>query len=137
MEFIQWDNSLATGIALIDAQNKTLINKANKLYENIYRNDFKEKLNELLGELFEYTEYHFDMEEELLNKYEYPEKSNHIEEHENFRNYIRSYLNETNRDDLMVATNILVYLNTWITHHIKEIDAQCACYLNEKNDFKP
>lgn len=132
MELIQWDSSLATGVALIDAQNKMLINKANKLYESIYKNNFRGKLNELLGELFEYTEYHFDIEEELFSKYNYPEKINHLKEHENFRNYIRSYINEKDRDDLMVATNILVYLNTWITHHIKEVDAQCACFFNEK-----
>lgn len=131
MELIHWDESLITGIAVIDAQNKMLVNKTNKLHSSIQNNNFSENLNELLGELFEFTDYHFDIEEEFLNKYDYLEKEAHLQEHDNFREYIKSYINDKDRNDLLAATNILVYLNTWINHHIKEVDMEYMSFLKK------
>ena len=103
-------------------ESEFLIRKLNKLYSDIQNNDFTKEIGELLGELFEYTEYHFEIEEEIFGRYNYLEKESHMKEHENFKNYIKSHLSEKGNYDLIMATNIIIYLKTWIVHHIKEID---------------
>lgn len=132
MDLIIWNDSLITGLTIIDAQHKTLVNKANKLHSCIHDNNSCSSLSVLLGELLEYTFYHFETEEEFFDKYNYLNKEAHLKEHNNFRNYIKSFLEVNDRDNILEAINLLSYLNEWITHHIKEVDMKYVSFLREK-----
>ena len=92
MSLIIWNDSLITGIDMIDAQHKILINKVNKLQSCIQNENSFDNLSILLDELLEYTIYHFEMEEELFNDSKYSEKDSHLKEHAAFSNYIKGFL---------------------------------------------
>ncbi len=132
MDLITWNESLITGLTIIDAQHKTLINKANKLHECIYDNNSCSNLSILLDELLEYAFYHFETEEEFFDKYNYLDKETHLKEHNNFRNYIKSFLEVKDKNNILEAINLLSYLNEWIIHHIKEVDMKYVSFLKEK-----
>ena len=62
MEMIQWNEVLATGIPAIDNQHKKLLELANQLGGAIERGD-AEVAEYVLGDLVDYTVYHFAFEE--------------------------------------------------------------------------
>lgn len=132
MSLIIWNDSLITGIDMIDAQHKILINKVNKLQSCIQNENSFDNLSILLDELLEYTIYHFEMEEELFNNSKYSEKDSHLKEHAAFSNYIKGFLDIKNRDNILEAKNLLKYLNNWIVYHIKEVDMKYVPFLKEK-----
>ena len=132
MSLIIWNDSLITGIYMIDAQHKILINKVNKLESFIQNENSFDNLSILLDELLEYTIYHFEMEEELFNDSKYSEKDSHLKEHAAFSNYIKGFLDVKNRDNILEAKNLLKYLNNWIVYHIKEVDMKYVPFLKEK-----
>jgi len=72
MSFFKWDESFATGIPECDIQHKKLINMFNAIYDAIRLNVDKKALKEAFDSLINYFEKHFALEEELMEKYEYP-----------------------------------------------------------------
>lgn len=132
MSLIIWNDSLITGIDMIDAQHKILINKVNKLQSFIQNENSFDNLSILLDELLEYTIYHFEMEEELFSNSQYSEKDSHLKEHAAFSNYIKGFLDVKNRDNILEAKNLLKYLNNWIIYHIKEVDMKYVPFVKEK-----
>ena len=134
MNLINWDESLTTGIMLIDAQHKTLVNKVNQLHECLHHKNSCDNLPILLDELLEYTFYHFETEEELFERYEYKDKETHILEHNNFREYIKSFLEVKDENNILEASNILAYLKDWIEHHIKEVDMKYVSLLKNSDE---
>lgn len=132
MSLIIWNNSLITGIDMIDAQHKILINKVNKLQSCIQNENSFDDLSILLDELLEYTIYHFEMEEELFSNSQYSEKDSHLKEHAAFSNYIKGFLDVKNRDNILEAKNLLKYLNNWIVYHIKEVDMKYVPFVKEQ-----
>ena len=136
MNLIEWNASYITGIDLIDSQHKILINKANKLNNCIQEFNFSNNLKILLDELLEYAFYHFEIEEELFDKYEYADKINHLKEHNEFKNYIKNFLNIENINNMDEGRSLLIYLKYWINHHIKEIDMKYVSFLKDKLENK-
>lgn len=136
MNLIEWNASYITGIDLIDSQHKILINKANKLNNCIQEFNFSNNLKILLDELLEYAFYHFEIEEELFDKYEYADKINHLKEHNDFKNYIKNFLNIENINNMDEGRSLLIYLKYWINHHIKEIDMKYVSFLKDKLENK-
>ena len=132
MSLIIWNDSLITGIDMIDAQHKILINKVNKLQSCIQNENSFDNLSILLDELLEYTIYHFEMEEELFNNSKYSEEDSQLKENDTFSSYIKGFLDIKNRDNILEAKNLLKYLNNWIVYHIKEVDMKYVPFLKEK-----
>ena len=131
MELISWNDSLVTGISIIDAQHKVLISKLNKLNSSIEALNDSE-LNILLDELLEYTFYHCEVEEEYFEKYNYIEKEAHLKEHNSFRKYFKNFLTLEIKNDLNTQRELLNFLKKWVEHHIKDIDMKYVEFLKEK-----
>ena len=70
MEFIKWDSSFETDIKIIDVQHKVLIKKVNQLYEFIEDNSIN-RIYPLIDELLEFTDYHFETEENYFAVFNY------------------------------------------------------------------
>ena len=71
MDIIDWDESFRIGVEQIDRQHKKLFALRNQLFESCCTENsvHAEKFHSILSELFEYTRYHFEAEEELMQAY--------------------------------------------------------------------
>lgn len=132
MDLITWDDSLNTGISLIDAQHKVLINKLNKLNSCMTDKNMCENLNVLLDELLEYTFYHFETEENYFSEFSYGKEKEHIKEHESFRKYLKEFLSKKNETEASLSQDLLEFLKKWIDHHIREVDMEYVAFLKDK-----
>lgn len=132
MAFIKWTESLSVKIDEIDNQHKVLIGLINDFYENIRNQKSKVLVEELIVKMREYTMMHFDFEEEMLKKYNYPDLVDHHAEHELFVNKVTELENKLKNNTFVLSFEVTGFLRDWLKKHILETDMQYAAYLQSK-----
>ncbi len=131
--FILWNESYSVGIKRIDEQHKKLVMILNKLYESFVERTTGQKLEEIIDELIEYTQYHFNTEEELFNESTYPDMANHIEEHNGFKEKITKFKAELESGQTSLTFQLMNYLRNWLINHIAVSDQAYAGHFRAKN----
>ena len=84
---ITFDDNLITGNKTIDSQHQELIDRIRQFVAACESGDSKIKAIKMLDYLDEYTNFHFQEEEELQKKVSYPELAAHHAKHEEFSAY--------------------------------------------------
>ena len=126
--------NLLTGIEKIDNQHRKLISWANFLtFDDA--DTAEHKLTETLDNLQDYVVYHFQTEEEAMDKYDYGKLSKHKQQHLRLMNEVsdlfsRARGKERNKGTL---TELQYMLTDWIQLHIMEWDQPFAAFLKSKN----
>ena len=132
MALFEWNNDLCIGIKKIDDQHKYLFSLINRLHEAMRSGQGNTILEEILGELVKYTETHFKDEEELMQKYGYPELAAHQEKHQAFVKQIQEHQAKFKVSKLGVSVEVMVFLKDWLVKHISGTDQLYAPLLKEK-----
>lgn len=84
---LQWKDDFSVGIPLIDEQHKRLFEIGNTIAELLKTYDGQDAFIEIMDQidaLVEYTKYHFEQEEKLMDHYHYSDIEAHIKEHRDF-----------------------------------------------------
>lgn len=123
---IKWKESYELGVDHIDDQHVKLFEIADRAY-NLLINDFVtdkyDKIIEILGELKEYTVFHFNSEEEYMLSIGYKKFLSHKVEHENFINEINNInLDKIDINQDQSVKEILEFVVDWIDKHILNQD---------------
>jgi len=129
---IEWTDDFMIGIPEIDMQHRSLINSLNKLIEKYDANPGE--IKEILDFLVDYVLLHFETEETLMEKYNYPDMEEHVKEHRAFTKDINKFMD----DFIMLGPSpemekrIEEGLVSWIENHILNVDKKMGQYLKEK-----
>jgi len=134
MDKIQWNESLAFGIGLIDQQHKEWIKHYNSVVDALSSHKGAAQVAKTLSYLLDYSEIHFLTEEKSMLENKYPYFEEHREEHEKLCGTISTLVNEYREEG---PTNILTHsietlMNNWLTTHIQEIDTKFINFVKEK-----
>jgi hemerythrin-like metal-binding protein len=133
MGLIDFDDKMSVNIKHIDEQHMQLINILDRLSDAMKAGSGKEILDEVLTDLSAYVEYHFKTEEDLFNKYNFPDSKKHIEEHKSYIENIGKFNEKFNLNKTLgLSIEILKYLVSWIKHHIMEVDKKYSEFFIEK-----
>lgn len=131
----EWKDRYSLHIPEIDAQHKRLFEIGNRAYDIALLNDDYDHYDEIMsiiGELLDYTKYHFGYEEKLLEKYGYPELGGHYKEHNFYINKFKKISGEKVDDNQQqIVLDILDFLSQWISNHILISDRKYTLYLKE------
>ena len=130
---ITFDDNLITGNKTIDSQHKELIDSIRQFVAACESGDSKIKAIKMLDYLDEYTNFHFQEEEELQKKVSYPEFSGHHAKHEEFKTSIQElydYLNENEGPDDQFIEQVQRNVVDWLFQHIKTFDRSVAEYIH-------
>ena len=124
---------LVTGIEKIDDQHRKLLSWANFIAFDD-GDTTANKVTETLDNLQDYVVYHFQTEEEAMDKYDYGKLSKHKQQHLRLMNEVsdlfsRARGKERNKGTL---TELQYMLTDWIQLHIKEWDQPFAAFLKGK-----
>ena len=87
---IEWNERLSVGDELIDGQHKQLLKKLNDLSKSIEKGEGIETVNRTLDFMIDYTNFHFNTEENRMKKEKYPELEYHRDQHQEFVNTLKN-----------------------------------------------
>lgn len=132
MALIDWNNSYSVNVKEIDDQHKKLIDLINKLYDEMKNGHGKEALSGVLKELVDYTKYHFQAEEKLLSKYNFPNFAAHKKEHEELTKKVEEINEKIASGKMVISSSVLTFLKDWLNNHILVEDKGYSSYLNNK-----
>ncbi|MDR3201357.1 MAG: bacteriohemerythrin [Spirochaetales bacterium] len=128
---VEWDNKYSVGIQVIDDQHKELIDMTNALYRGCLAGEEEAKsyfMKTIQGTV-DYVKYHFGAEEKLLEGVNYPDITNHKNQHASFVMKILEDVKSFQSGKKFVPNVFVRYLKDWILSHIAYMDKQYAEYI--------
>jgi hemerythrin-like metal-binding protein len=131
---LQWDESMALGIAEIDAQHQAIVEHFSRLSEAAQSGAGKELLEELTQFLVAYAGEHFTTEDQLMVKWLYPNIEEHRAEHKCFTLDAESFRDKVEAEGASreLAITITGKLIRWIIQHIKKDDREMVAFLLDR-----
>ena len=88
---IIWNEQLSVGVAIIDSQHKELIRIANLLLDGVARGDGRDAVDMVVKKLREYTVFHFNSEEGLMEDIRYPDRHVQAREHHRLKKEVKDF----------------------------------------------
>ncbi|MGB4661264.1 MAG: hemerythrin family protein [Mobilitalea sp.] len=114
------------GIDMIDAEHKRLFEiaeEAYKLQNDEFVPDKFDYIVKILGELKDYTAFHFSNEEKYMESLQYKKIFSHKIEHQDFIEKLNQLdWDEIEKDQDKAISEILNFLNDWLINHILYTD---------------
>ena len=129
----QWDDTLLTGVAMIDTQHKEYFRRVNQALASAETDDEAGCLKELQF-VQEYALDHFDAEQNVTTFHEYPGYEGHLTQHQTFASRLdalaEALSSEGFRTDVGRRLNAL--LVEWCVRHIRTEDQRLGKYLKDR-----
>jgi hemerythrin len=132
MAYIEWNDSYSVGVKEMDDQHKKLIDMINQLHEALKAGQASKEAPAILKGLVDYTHYHFDAEEKMLDKATYPGYLNQQKMHKVFITQIEKYQSDLATKSLTLGVKLNEFLKDWLISHISGEDKKYGKYMNEK-----
>lgn len=129
----EWKEDYSLGNGAIDDQHKRLFELGSQIHDMLKKKRSEDKYDDLMvliKELSDYTVYHFEFEEGMLEAAGYPNLDLHQQEHARFIDK----LEEMSTQDLdafqnKVAFEMLGFVANWIERHILDTDFKYKGYV--------
>ncbi len=128
-----WINFEATkplGIPIMDQQHEVLAEMINKLNTAYNSNKNIDVISSILDEISIFTLFHFDTEEQLMERFNYPETLDHKKEHQNL---IVEFVFLKKKFMGGGESVVLQTLKNWLLLHITNCDKPLADFLIEQH----
>ena len=127
-----WDQSLATGIQIIDEQHKEYFVRVGRLLNLSLEGSRPEDCLEIFDFMSRYVVLHFGTEEELMDRYAFTHQGTHKAQHAWFRDELvklRTNLERQPGGSRVALTSLLV---DWFRNHISRVDQKLSEFLKAK-----
>ena len=79
--FIVWKPEYNIGIPIIDEQHRGIVTTINSLHFGMQNNYVRNMLNPIVDMMYDYTRIHFQIEEDFLEKIDFPHAKGHKDLH--------------------------------------------------------
>ncbi|WP_319470963.1 bacteriohemerythrin [uncultured Pseudodesulfovibrio sp.] len=132
MHQLKWNKELSVGVPLIDDQHKELIRIVNGLMKGIARGSSPNTINNILGKLREYTVFHFNSEEKLMEEMRYPDRGEHEIEHRRLKTNVKEFQRRIYKKTDVSPTEVFDFLKEWLLTHILSHDINFANFIRDK-----
>ncbi len=137
--YAEFHDNLITGNEMIDSQHRELIQKINDLLKSCEKSNDKAVAVKTLDFLMDYTEYHFNAEEQLQKDIGYPGYAKHKAQHDLFRQSIgelHEMLEEEEGPSPAFVKRVQDKVIEWLYVHIQGFDRSVAEYkfMRESNE---
>ena len=129
-----WRPEYSINVAAMDNHHKKLFVLAEKTYNCIRNNEPPEVLDKEIDYLLEYTIFHFNSEERLLEKNNYDILEDHQKKHAQLINKVIQFKEDFKKGSLH-DDDLFVLLRDWILNHIFDEDRRYGKFLNSKGIY--
>jgi len=132
MPLLNWNQGYSVNISQIDSQHKKLVDIINDLHDSMKAGKSKEILGKILDELINYTANHFKTEEELFDRYGYPDKNTHKRQHSDLVDQVLKFKSNYESGKSVLSIDLMNFLKDWLVQHMTGSDKKYSSYLNGK-----
>jgi len=115
------------GLAEIDAQHRQLFAMLARLEKHSGKGYTYEAARDVLGQMANYANVHFAIEESLMRMHGYPDLLGHVAEHERFRKQLAEF--QQRLLDADIATQLHTFIASWLANHIDVTDRKYVPHL--------
>ena len=131
---IKWTEDLSVGNEKLDQEHQRWIEILNDFYDGLKAGKSKEKLEELVLAMLDYTKYHFANEEKYMDAVNFPGIEEHKQTHAEYVEKITAYYEKMKTGKLILSLEVTNFLKSWLINHIKGVDQQYANYVAKLNN---
>lgn len=117
---MEWSNSYNIGIDVIDHQHRQILDYINAL-DQIRESGNRDRIQEVLDDLIDYTQSHFSFEENLLQQVNYQYLPSHRGIHELFVKRLNDYRHKFEKGE-SIEQDLYRLLSKWLINHIQHDD---------------
>ncbi len=125
-----WKPAYSVRVPSIDQQHQRLFKMTYDLHVAI-ESGTTEKALEALNFLLDYTRYHFETEEQLLEKYHYPELELHRIEHERLLQEVLVLQKRAQQGENAMGQEVFKFILNWLVNHLLTKDRRYALFLSQ------
>lgn len=130
MAVFKWDETYSVRVHQCDAQHKKLFDIINQLTDAMRVGKGQEIVSDIVSQLILYTRTHFQQEEALMERTQYPELSAHRELHRKLVADVERFQRELDGGLRPNTVSVLSFLKDWLTQHIQKVDKAYTQHLN-------
>ena len=132
MTLLTWNHASSVGVRVLDQQHGILLDTLNEIGVAIASGARVEEINELLARLIDFTRRHFETEETLMARYEFPQRDEHISEHKRMMAQIADTVHAMQHGEPIHLRTLTGFLRRWFTMHIEGPDHVYGEWLNRQ-----
>jgi hemerythrin-like metal-binding protein len=122
MALMTWGPMLQLGYGDVDVQHKRLVDLVNSLDDALRAGKGRDVLAGVLGELIEYTQFHFAFEEKLMDQYDISTSDAHKSEHRKLVAEVVAFQDKFQAGSASVSAELMSFLCAWLSDHILKTD---------------
>ena len=130
MALIVWNNMYSVNVAEIDEQHKKIVDLINLLHDSIRSGEKNQVLAQIYNELIAYTILHFNHEEMLMRKANYPDLIEHQEVHKSIVEQVKRLKQAYAGGSQTALNDTLEFLRNWLLKHIAGTDKKYTSTMN-------
>jgi len=132
-QFLEWRDEYSVGIEVIDNDHRKLLNLINQFQTAVFYRTGKDFEEEAFNALVDYTRTHFRREENLMEKYGYPDFEAHRAEHRKMIAQVEACMAQYQTEGRQVPLKrAVVFLRDWLINHINGTDQAYSGFLRDK-----
>lgn len=132
MTLLTWNHASSVGVRVLDQQHGILLDTLNELGVAIASGAHPEAISEKLARLMDFTQRHFQTEEALMDRYSYPQREEHVIEHQRMMAQIADVARAMQHGEPMHLRSLTGFVRRWFMTHIEGQDHVYGEWLNRQ-----
>ncbi len=135
MPIIQWSEKFSISNPEIDTQHKEWLAIYNKAHDRMMGSndtDFRSTGVDALGDMKDYTQYHFAREEAWMSSIGFPGLDQHKGLHRAFTLKIEGMIQDLQQGNHVLNSEIIKGIENWLTHHILNEDQKIRVFIEQE-----
>ncbi len=135
MTLLTWSHECIVGVQAMDDQHGILMDTLNELRILLVHSGDRRDISIQLERLIEFTQMHFQCEEQLLQHEGFPGLDEHRTAHVHLLARLYAALEQVNGDDTVHFSSLLAFLPSWYLEHVEKVDQPCGVWLNDRGVY--
>jgi methyl-accepting chemotaxis protein len=131
--FVRWSKDYSVEVELFDRHHQKLFKLIGNLYTAMKNGITGDDLTGVIDSLLDYTNYHFGVEEDAMERFAYPGCDHQKKQHAHLVQSIKDLRADMESGKAFVAVDVMEFLRDWLTKHIKGCDKLYAEFFRDKD----
>ncbi|MFO8066212.1 MAG: bacteriohemerythrin [Bacteroidales bacterium] len=125
---VSWNDCFKINVPEIDEQHKRFLDLVDDAQMKLDSSEFSD-FNSIIKALEDYASYHFTFEEEVFEKSNFPNLTQHKQEHKQFIDKVRQLRLDLEYTNPLVAKKTIDFMRKWLISHIIKNDRKYLDYI--------